>query len=1276
MAQGSASAASIIPDFNNVLAQHGLLRPGQNRQERMDATLQVLKAEAAAAAGAAGVAVPAAAAVVPAAPESAAGNGVAAVTGAGADNAMPAAMPLIAAPGLLRGIGPDDTQRLLSAVAAGKDAVNSCVADICQELGLSSEQCQDITRLAVLLTEADEVVASSRSALKQVEKQRLDSLNQLNNLRQARGLEPVSDENAKRSLAADETWAKVPQSGPIPLGEGPSGGIGVGFTLPSLANRAAAAAEEARVQATAAVAPNTDPVTTAGTEAAFMKKIDAASRSDFAQQQQDLEKLRTGDVGLNSVLLEQGVQQVDPVKLQQQEAESAFYMSLLPEINLYFDQLAKAVKKEAELHSSHLKENPAKINTRLDDVVSGFITQKSAMSAVETTKQGAKTAAAGDSETGDNFTLSHQGAYGYDVNDQRHRGSQLAASVSLSRNEASVVPGGSMNLPPAPAAAPVAAAPAAAGAAAAAPAVVAASGDAVSVVAELTPPISDKPAPDLAAYEKTDTAARSTAEAVDPAVSSNGTAAGSFTPVSLAAAATAVNSKPGLTVVSGAGSLPKSDNVKRSLNAMMSSLQESEGLTGDSVSLDDILGTSSDDDAPINIASVVQSQDTASGLRSGQDVADLTPASLLTPAAGGHSTTGMSPVQHQADLPPWEMPDDSKKLQPLNAQDQLQPAVVLNTDTTSAALMVRSAAAAAGAEAVSGASGDTSAQTPVIIGAAQVSADRCAVDLVPNLGAQGGTVVSTVTGGADNVVSLPAQAQDVAVTGPAIEEQKLVLATARLEQVTAQGRYALNESERQEQSKALGRAALDMLSSFEEKLSRDTVLATVQEQSPWALMSNIKVLTIDDHKFGVQQSPQPKLSQVSQFNMLAQNENARAADRELRHQIFTADLSFTSGVLLPVEGYNAVLAYLASEQRKEQERQRQESEREAVLQQQLIELKNQGYDCSVPSPEQLDAILLHSARAAAQAAAPAAAPASTSVAVSVAPVPAVPITAAPGGAMQPGGLGAASTDGATAGVAVVVGGTGKAAYEMGENIPAPPEDWEVPDYDDDYVPPAVNMVDFSGDEDEINDEVFSGGNDMGHTEYGTDYAAAALAMQEEKNSSGSGTSHDLPVVVGERKVTILGKRRMQTEDFLTQIPDSDGWYQLLLQVFPDNGLLMAALVGSKREIDPTAPNHWRIYIDSSSDLGLVAHNFWHDAEQRFSSALGQKITLEVVGVDGVPQESPLRQAAFKEQEKVAQARLKLGRIRGLAQLLNVLNEHIDHVGIELYCPDVPVLEAK
>ena len=1235
---------------------------------------------------------------------------------------------------LLRGLSEGDTTQLLAAIKQGAAAAHTCASELATKLGFSSEQRDTIIKLAQTLAHGQGALEQAQAAMAQAQRSHDQVTRTLKAQQRKLGLPqtPVSAEQSTKD--PQPQWAQYPEHTITPVGEGPQGGFGEGFSAPSLQERVANAAraaqqaaqqtaQQAAQQSSRQSAPQTtqqsmaQPVATPqtaanpsqvsaasdaaaqagaqptadGTTSDFLKKVDTESKFDFSQQQKDLEAIRAGAGDFNTQVLD--LDQLDEgasAKQQADEAVSKVIMDTLPQVRQFLKDLDSAAKGLERQLSGNANNKGANYESAISSVVAGIRKAKGEIDAgvkpspPPVTADGLSlTQPAPASE--DNFSLSQQGASGFDVNDPRHLGAQLIGSVSLAANESAAAPGGSFELPTT-------------SAAAASPAPV------VPVPPAEQPAVQPQPIDDI--LGKAQALAHEAPQVPAPAV---------------------------------AAPRPLSTEVNRSLQSMVTSLQAAEGHSADSLSIDDIMGSdlgapSLSALTPVNVASVTP------------EAAPSTSPSV----AGGEST------KPESDLPPWNLQTPAPKTQvaePSVSTMSLTAQSAPTSLTTEAAPLTSAVAVTAPApEVQSTVSGQVSVQ-----GLAQ-----------------------------DQLLLEPTSAK-VRVDGSTdLSPEKAALRSAaqNLEALGAPTGHQLSDEERHAQQQKMASAALDVLSSFGQQLEKDLEFTQNLGPSPWDELSSVKVISIDAHDFKVLYPKHEKLVRVSSHNILAQS----GSDKH-EVDLFDGPLSMYHGDTWPQQGSEAIVARLKDELKQKQEEQAQDAQQGAAFKERLEQLVAQGLAHSGLSSD-YQAILAErnqSLTVAAQATlqpvpqelvvaqggaqpqvAPQLPPQPALPEVGVAPAQVgIPAPIVPGGSPTPQAQAPEQVGGQTApqlppqpalpevGVApaqvgipapVVPGGVPTPQAQAPEQVgvqPAPqlppqpaPQDFGLlqggvqpqlmsavgaqpqpvvpsqplppmglmqpplappspapqpevvppvgpgPDFGPlpDYIAEAdASMADASpefyagvddgsdDDDDGINDVDFgSAASVMDAPEAGvTALDSAALALSEMPEPE-LPEPEPMALVPAGAALEMPGRKRLTQDDFLELVAKEDPWYQLLLQVFPDKGPVYATLTGVQRLVDPNDPNHWHLIINRNVDLSFIDPDFWNNTQKRFEQFLGTKLTIDKEMLDATPRGAPEQLALIKLHEAVVHAREDVKQVKPLNNLFKLMGENWEQVGIELY----------
>ncbi len=1228
---------------------------------------------------------------------------------------------------LLRGLSEGDTSKLLAAIKQGAAAAHTCASELATKLGFSSEQRDTIIKLAQTLAHGQGALEQAQAAMAQAQRSHDQVTRALKAQQRKLGLPQTPVSADKSNKDSQPQWAQYPEHTITPVGEGPQGGFGEGFSAPSLQERvanAARAAQQAAQQASAqqsatqqavsqaaqqpadpqAAAPqasvSSDVATQAGaqptvaaqpsadgTTSDFLKKVDTESKFDFSQQQKDLEAIRAGAGDFNTQVLD--LDQLDEgarAQHQADEAVSKVIMDTLPQVRQFLKDLDSAAKGLERQLSGNANNKGANYESAISSVVAGIRKAKGEIDA------GVKPSAAPVAADGlslnqpvpaseDNFSLSQQGASGFDVNDPRHLGAQLIGSVSLAANESAAAPGGSFELPTT-------------SAAAANPAPV------VPVPPAETPAVQPQPIDDILGKAQ-----------------------------ALAHEAPQVASVP----VVAAAPRPLSTEVNRSLQSMVTSLQAAEGHSADSLSIDDIMGSdlgapSLSALTPVNVASVT---------------AETAPSTSPS-VAGGEST------KPESDLPPWNLQTPAPKTQvatpSVSTMSLTAQATPTSLTTEAAPLTSAVAVTAPSPEVQSTVSGQVSVQ-----GLAQ-----------------------------DQLLLEPTSAK-VRVDGSTdLSPEKAALRSAaqNLEALGAPTGHQLTDEERHAQQQKMASAALDVLSSFGQQLEKDLEFTQNLGPSPWDELSSVKVISIDAHDFKVLYPKHEKLARISAHNILAQS----GSDKH-EVNLFDGPLSMYHGDTWPQQGSEAIVARLKDELKQKQEEQAQDALQGAAFKERLEQQVAQGLAHSGLSSD-YQAILAErnqSLTVAAQAtlqpvpqelvvpqgeaqpqsmpeppvaAQPAPQMPSQPARFEVGVVPAqigIPAPVVPGGAPttqalapeqvtpqlppqsapQEFGLPQGGAQPQLMSVPPVAaqpapqlssqpvpqefglpqgGGQpqlmsavgaqpqpvvppqplppmGMMQPPIGSPLPTPlpeavPPVGPGPDFGPlpDYIAEAdASMADASpefyagvddgsdDDDDGINDVDFgSAASTMDAPEAGvTALDSAALALSEMPEPE-LPEPEPLALVPAGAALEMPGRKRLTQDDFLELVAQEDPWYQLLLQVFPDKGPVYATLTGVQRLVDPNDPNHWHLIINRNVDLSFIDPDFWNNTQKRFEQFLGTKLTIDKEMLDATPRGAPEQLALIKLHEAVVHAREDVKQVKPLNNLFKLMGENWEQVGIELY----------
>lgn len=1151
--------------------------------------------------------------------------------------AVPALAPKIAPESLLRGLSEGDTHQLLTAIKQGPEAVTACVEQLGSALGFDAEQRGTIVQLAQTLARGQGALLSAQSALSQAQQQQARTERALQQLQQQRGLPqlPVKSAIAYPKGSALEQpqpeWAQFPQQTITPEGEGPQGGIGSGFTAPSLQERVAAAAHAAQQAAqqnaaSGAAAPAAVPASASsapqveGATADFLKKVDTDSKFDYSDQQKDLAAIRAGAGGFTTKVLDLNqLEKSEPFHDAAEAAASQLIMETLPQVRSYFQLLETESKQlEQEFGGGNSKKG-VNYDSELTSVVAGIRKARSDIDAgikpsvpPSVNDSSSLTLATASEQGTSDFSLTQQTSSGFDVNDPRNLGAQLVGSVSLAANESAAAPGGSFELPTsAPTAQPTLPA-------ASQSTLPAASQPTFPAAAQSMAPAAPSPLPVPPSVGVAEATPRAASDELSCKLLARAAALADDAPAPVSVVATPQ---------------PLSTEVNRSLQAMVSSLQAAEGHSADDLSIDDIMGSDLGSESlsaltPVNVAAVPASAPSAAPL-----------------SAGVQSTP--------ADLPPWPVKSNLQTI-------ALESAAVGAASSRSLSLEPTTAGAPLAPQ--------TAPSAPVPIDA-QV--------LLPS---------SPMVNESSGQVSVVGQAHDAALLNPeAAAQQAMRTAAQNLEQLdhARSSAQPLSDDERHAQQQKLASAAMDALSSLGQQLEQDLESSGNTGPSPWDELSSVTVLSVDERSIEIKFPKQEKLARISDHNMLVQDSAEEAASSV---RVFTTKLDLFLGEKWPEQGSNAIVARLERELHCQQEQQAAE---QAAHEAWLKKFKEQVAAGTIREGASADFQAVLATRHAALAAttapvttAPSLAPNAMSEPIPAALHPAQPAalaaSAAPQFPTQPEVVAVPAAPQFPAQPEALAAPAAPQFPAQPQPQVAPtagPDFGALPDYiaeAQEYLGDAASYAAMGGDngggddDDDINDVDFGqAGAQQGLAqapEAGADLAEMALVQRAQDASAAAAKA--LPVRLETSEVP--GRRRLNQDDFLDLVALEDPWFQLLLQVFPDRGPVFATLTGVQRLIDPSNPNHWRLGIDRKVDLSFVDPDFWNNMQQRFEQHLHTKLQIEVELLDMMPHGAPVQLALIKEHEAQVHAKADVQKIKPLNNLLKIMGENWDRVGIELY----------
>ena len=1225
---------------------------------------------------------------------------------------------------LLRGLSEGDTTQLLAAIKQGAAAAHTCATELATKLGFSSEQRDTIIKLAQTLAHGQGALEQAQAAMAQAQRSHDQVTRALKAQQRKLGLPQTPVSADKSNKDSQPQWAQYPEHTITPAGEGPQGGFGEGFSAPSLQERVANAAraaqqaaqqsaaqqsatQQAEQQAEQSAAPQVAPQPAApaqangqagtqptvaaqlsadGTTSDFLKKVDTESKFDFSQQQKDLEAIRAGAGDFNTQVLD--LDQLDEgasAKQQADEAVSKVIMDTLPQVRQFLKDLDSAAKGLERQLSGNANNKGANYESAISSVVAGIRKAKGEIDA------GVKPSAAPVTADGlslnqpapaseDNFSLSQQGASGFDVNDPRHLGAQLIGSVSLAANESAAAPGGSFELPTT-------------SAAAATPAPV------VPVPPAETPAVQPQPIDDILGKAQ---ALAHEAPQVDPA--------------------------PAV-----AAPRPLSTEVNRSLQSMVTSLQAAEGHSADSLSIDDIMGSdlgapSLSALTPVNVASVTpeaapSTSPSVAGGESTKPESDLPPWNLQTPAPKTQVTApSVSTMSLTAQATPTSLTTEAAPLTSAVAvtapapevqstvsgqvsvqglaQDQLllEPTsakvrVDGSTDLSPEKAALRSAAK--NLEALGAPTGhqlndeERHAQQQKMASAAldvlssfgqQLEKD---LEFTQNLGPSPWDELSSV-----KVISI--DAHDFKVLYP--KHEKLVrISSHNILAQSGSDKHEVNlfdgplslyhgDTWPQQGSEAIVARLKDELKHKQEDQAQDA-------QQGAAFKERLEQLVAQ----GLAHSG---LSSDYQAILAERNQSLTVA-AQATLQLVPQELVVPQGEAQPQSMPEPPVAAQPAPQMPSQP-----ARSEVGVASAQVGIPAPVVPGGVPTPqalapEQVTPQLspqsapqeLGLPQGGVQPQVMSVPPVAVQPAPQLPPQPAPQEFGLPQGGGQPQLMSAVGAQPQPVVPPQPLPPMGMMQPPIGSPLPTPqpevvppvglgPDFGPLPDYIAeadasmaDASPEFYAGVDDGSDDDDdgINDVDFgSAASAMDAPEAGvTALDSAALALSEMPEPEPP-EPEPMALVPAGAALEMPGRKRLTQDDFLELVAQEDPWYQLLLQVFPDKGPVYATLTGVQRLVDPNDPNHWHLIINRNVDLSFIDPDFWNNTQKRFEQFLGTKLTIDKEMLDATPRGAPEQLALIKLHEAVVHAREDVKQVKPLNNLFKLMGENWEQVGIELY----------
>ena len=143
----------------------------------------------------------------------------------------------------------------------------------------------------------------------------------------------------------------------------------------------------------------------------------------------------------------------------------------------------------------------------------------------------------------------------------------------------------------------------------------------------------------------------------------------------------------------------------------------------------------------------------------------------------------------------------------------------------------------------------------------------------------------------------------------------------------------------------------------------------------------------------------------------------------------------------------------------------------------------------------------------------------------------------------------------------------------------------------------------------------------------------------------------------------LGKE-LQSDDFYDEVLKTDKWLQDICAA-NFNSLEYGCLIYSRREIEENSPNIWNLFISSDCRFVSKSPNFLNKLKESFSLLKHQNIEINIIDVNGLPEQCPEYLARMALKKSIADAREEL-------MANDALKDFIEHMGDDLRTVQISV----
>lgn len=211
-------------------------------------------------------------------------------------------------------------------------------------------------------------------------------------------------------------------------------------------------------------------------------------------------------------------------------------------------------------------------------------------------------------------------------------------------------------------------------------------------------------------------------------------------------------------------------------------------------------------------------------------------------------------------------------------------------------------------------------------------------------------------------------------------------------------------------------------------------------------------------------------------------------------------------------------------------------------------------------------------------------------------------------------------------------------------------------YDNVPVELYENDIAFNSDEEEDNE--FVKGSDLVNIDFNSDNVNNNKLVDGKPTAK---TSFEAEQYLEDN--LDLGKE-LQSDDFYDEVLKTDKWLQDICAA-NFNSLEYGCLIYSRREIEENSPNIWNLFISSDCRFVSKSPNFLNKLKESFSLLKHQNIEINIIDVNGLPEQCPEYLARMALKKSIADAREEL-------MANDALKDFIEHMGDDLRTVQISV----